>query len=117
MSDQDFAVGKAAAFLKSLSNPHRLQVLCQLVDGERSVGEMERALGIRQATLSQQLARLREDGLVKTRRAAQTIYYSLAAPEVVCTLALMKELFCPEPTQPRTPSSDGGGTCDGGGPA
>src|SRR5689334_12635058 len=97
MDEMRTAAGRVAEFLASLANPHRLLVLCQLVEGEKSVGELERAIGIRQATLSQQLARLRGEGLVATRRSAQTIYYRLARPEVEQTLALMHALFCADP--------------------
>lgn len=84
----------ASQFLRCIANPHRLMVLCHLTHGEASVGQLERELKIRQAHLSQQLARLRQDGLVTTRRDSRTIYYSLgndAAREVV---GLMYRLFC-----------------------
>ena len=67
---------KVSALMKVLSNEHRLMILCLLVEQERSVGDMARALDMRQAALSQQLALLRKDGLVNTRRDAQTIFYS-----------------------------------------
>jgi len=85
---------RASALLKTMGNAHRLMIICQLVLGERSVGELERIVGLSQSALSQHLARLRRDGLVKTRRSAQTIYYSLAGREAVTVLATLCELYC-----------------------
>ena len=68
---------RASALLKAMGNPHRLYVLRQLANGEKSVGELEKIIGLSQSALSQHLARLRREKLVKTRRQAQTIYYSL----------------------------------------
>ena len=84
----------ATAFLRALANENRLMILCHLAQGERSVTELERLLGIRQPNLSQQLARLRADGLVATRRDAKSIYYSLASPEAILTIQLLYRLFC-----------------------
>lgn len=86
--------GLAADFLKSLANENRLLILCHLSEGEVSVSELEVCLGLRQPTLSQQLARLRNDDLVTTRRDGKTIYYSLASDEVRQMLELMYKLFC-----------------------
>lgn len=83
----------AAQFLRSLANPHRLLILCHLTHGERSVGALERELGMRQAHLSQQLARLRQDGLVRTRRDSRTIYYELGSSEAKQVLFLVHALF------------------------
>lgn len=85
---------QAADFLKALGNENRLLILCHLSEGEMSVSELEAALGLRQPTLSQQLARLREDKLVDTRRDGKTIYYSLASEDVSKILELMYNLFC-----------------------
>lgn len=87
----------ATRFLKSLSNPHRLMVLCHLLGGERTVGDLERALGIQQAHLSQQLARLRRDGLVRTRRHSRSIYYSLGSQEAQQMIGMLYSLFCANP--------------------
>lgn len=87
---------QAAEFLKSLANENRLLILCHLSEGELSVSELETALGLRQPTLSQQLARLRDDELVSTRREGKTIYYTLASDEVRQMLGLMYGLFCSE---------------------
>ena len=65
---------EASILLKAMSNEHRLLILCQLVPGEKSVGELVRLVGLSQSALSQHLARLRRDNLVRTRRDAQTIY-------------------------------------------
>lgn len=96
MVDQAMLAGaaQAADFLKSLGNENRLLILCHLSEGEMSVSELESALGLRQPTLSQQLARLRTDELVATRRDGKTIYYSLASAEVGKLLELMYSLFC-----------------------
>ena len=67
----------ATKLLKAMGKRHRLTVLCHLVHGEKRVGELEEITGLGQSALSQHLARLRRDDLVKTRCAAQTIYYSL----------------------------------------
>ena len=85
---------EASALLKSMSNEHRLLILCQLVTGEKSVGELVRLVGLSQSALSQHLARLRRDSLVRTRRDAQTIYYSMAAAEPMAVLRLLDDLFC-----------------------
>lgn len=84
----------ASQFLRCLANPHRLMVLCHLTHGEASVGQLERELGIRQAHLSQQLARLRQDGLVTTRRDSRTIYYSLGSEAARDVVGLIYRLFC-----------------------
>lgn len=92
--EMEQAAAAASRLLKALANERRLMILCHLSESERSVGELERLVGLSQSALSQHLARLREDGLVKTRRAAQTIYYSLdgeAAPRII---AVLYELYC-----------------------
>ncbi|MXQ06771.1 metalloregulator ArsR/SmtB family transcription factor [Alphaproteobacteria bacterium GH1-50] len=85
---------EAAGCLRALSNPSRLLLLCQLVDGERSVGELENALDLGQAYVSQQLARLRGEGLVKAVRDGRIVRYSLADPRVVPLLQVLYEQFC-----------------------
>ncbi|MFC6687020.1 ArsR/SmtB family transcription factor [Jhaorihella thermophila] len=84
----------AAAYLKTLAHEGRLMILCHLGAGEKSVGELERLLGIRQAAVSQMLARLREEGLVRTRRDGKTIYYSLADDRTEKVIGLLYSLFC-----------------------
>lgn len=84
----------ASQFLKALANPDRLLLLCHLVDQERNVGELEQQLGITQPTLSQQLAVLRREGLVSTRRDGKQIYYRLANPAVQAVLETLHQHFC-----------------------
>lgn len=84
----------ASDFLKAISHESRLIVLCLLSEKERSVSELERILSLRQPTISQQLARLREDRLVATRRDGNTIYYSLADDDVRRVIALVYSIFC-----------------------
>lgn len=85
---------KATDFLKGLANENRLMILCSLSQGELNVSELEEMLNLRQPTLSQQLARLRSEGLVATRRDAKSIYYSLASDEANQVINLLFELFC-----------------------
>ena len=87
-------VEAAAQLLKAASNPQRLLILCHLSQGERSVGELELLVGMRQAHLSQQLARLRQEALVRTRRDSRTIFYSLASGEAQRLIGLLYELYC-----------------------
>lgn len=91
MADQ---AGAASAFLKALAHEGRLLILCALADGERSVTDLERLLGARQAAVSQQLARLRLEGLVTCRRDGKTIYYALGDRRVAKLVGVMHELFC-----------------------
>ena len=87
---------EASALLKSLANPSRLLVLCALVSREHTVGELEALTGLSQSAISQHLARLRESGLVATRRDAQRIFYSLHNDEVRAVLGTLHGLYCPE---------------------
>ena len=88
---------RASNFLKALAHENRLVILCFLVDGEKNVGELEALLGIRQPSLSQQLARLRADKLVSTRRDSKQIYYSVASEEAKKMVELLYEMFCAGP--------------------
>jgi DNA-binding transcriptional ArsR family regulator len=85
----------AAELLKTLGNPQRLRILCLLVDGERSVGEINAAVPLSQSALSQHLAVLREQDLVATRREAQSIYYRLQEGPAVAILDTLHRQFCP----------------------
>ncbi len=85
---------KATDFLKALSNESRLLLLCLLVERERSVGELEELMSLRQPNVSQQLARLRLDGLVDTRRDGKTIYYRLASDDVLRMIGVIYDIFC-----------------------
>jgi len=85
---------RASNFLKALAHESRLIILCILADGEKSVSELERELNLRQPTVSQQLARLRADGLVSTRRDGKIIYYSLASNEARIVIGAIYDVFC-----------------------
>ena len=85
---------RATGLLKAMSNPVRLMVLCQLAEGEKSVGELERVVDVSQSALSQHLALLRARGIVTSRRAGQAIFYSLAGREAPALLAALYEVFC-----------------------
>lgn len=84
----------AAQFLKLMANPHRLMVLCHLLDTEMSVSSINQHLELSQSALSQHLAVLRNSGMVQTRREQQTIYYSLANEGVRAIIAELYEQFC-----------------------
>jgi len=86
----------ASRLLRALANERRLTILCLLLSGEKSVGELVRAVGLSQSALSQHLARLRRDGLVRTRRSAQTIYYGLAGDDARTVLETLHGLYCAE---------------------
>ncbi len=88
------AADAASDLLKSLGNRHRLLILCQLIDGERPVGELAAFLGARESTVSQHLALLRRDGLVQARRDGQTIWYSIASLPARRVLETLFDIFC-----------------------
>jgi DNA-binding transcriptional ArsR family regulator len=85
---------RAAEFLKALAHESRLMILCILAEGEKSVSELEEILALRQPTVSQQLARLRGDGLVATRRDGKAIYYRLASEEARVVIGAVYDVFC-----------------------
>ena len=88
---------EAAALLKALSNEHRLLILCHLIsERELTVGALVDRVGLSQSALSQHLAKLREEGLVATRKDAQTVFYRVCDPKAEQLLALLHDLFCPE---------------------
>lgn len=95
-SDMSERADDAAALLKTLANQNRLMIVCTLVEGEHSVGELEQMLGIRQPTLSQQLTVLREAGIVATRRDAKQIFYRLAEDKAARLVMALYEIFCRE---------------------
>lgn len=100
--DMSERAATAAAFLKALAHEGRLMILCHLIEGERSVGELEDLLGLRQAAVSQMLARLRDEGMVHTRRAGKTVYYSLKDQNAAQILELLHEMFCKDqPAEPQ----------------
>ena len=86
--------GQAGLLLKALGNTDRLLLLCQLSQGERSVGELEALLGIQQPTLSQQLAVLRREGLVETRRDGKQIHYRISSPAALAVIETLYRHFC-----------------------
>lgn len=87
----------AAELLKAMANPQRLRVLCLLAEGERSVGEINAAVALSQSALSQHLAVLREQGLVSTRREAQSIRYALVDGPVARLIQALHDIYCPAP--------------------
>ncbi len=94
------AAGKAAELMRSLSHPQRLLVLCALGDEEKSVGELRRELGVEQVPMSQQLMRLRADGLVTSRREGTTVYYRIARDDVLAVTRSLHAAFCPPRKRP-----------------
>lgn len=85
---------EAAQLLKALANEHRLLILCHLAEGEKSVGELNERVALSQSALSQHLSVLRRDGLVETRRQAQTIYYRLANGPATRVVATLHDVYC-----------------------
>ena len=97
----EVAADQASDLLKALSNRHRLLIICQLVDDERSVGELAEFLGLRDSTVSQHLALLRKDGLVSARRDGQTVYYSITSEPAREVLKTLYQVYCaPRPPKP-----------------
>ncbi|MCX7586297.1 ArsR/SmtB family transcription factor [Phenylobacterium sp. 58.2.17] len=89
------SAGEAAKLLRALANERRLMILCQLADGELSVGELVPRVGLSQSALSQHLAVLREEAIVATRRDGQTIWYRIIDPAAVRVVTTLAEIFCP----------------------
>lgn len=89
----------AARFLKSLAHEGRLMILCHLAGGEKSVSELEVLLDLRQASVSQMLARLRQDGLVRARRSGKAIHYALADDLTQQIIPLLYARFCAPPQE------------------
>ncbi len=99
---------RASVLLKTMANEWRLLILCHLAEKERSVSELERLIGLNQSALSQHLAILRREQLVKTRREAQSIYYSLASDEAAQIMGTLYNLYCSAPNlAPETPGKAG----------
>ena len=94
MGELQRSARRAAPLLKAMSNPSRLVILCQLCEGERSVGELEDEVGISQSGISQHLAVLRREHVVATRRDKQTVFYSLASADVMALMATLHKVFC-----------------------
>jgi DNA-binding transcriptional ArsR family regulator len=92
--------GEASTLLAAMANEKRLMLLCQLIEGEKSVTELSEALGVRQPTVSQHLALLRKDGFVEPRRDGQVQYYGIASEEVRSILSTLYSIYCvPTPQQ------------------
>ena len=96
LEEMEANASRAVALLKALANARRLFILCQLLERELSVGELNERLGLSQSALSQHLAVLRRDELVETRKEAQTVYYSLRSYEVREMIGLLHKLYCSE---------------------
>lgn len=94
LTEMQTAAGQACRLMKVLTNPDRLMILCQLTQGEKRVGELEEALGIVQPTLSQQLAVLRDEELVSTRRDGKNIFYTLTSPKALAVMQVLYAEFC-----------------------
>ena len=95
-----FPAGAAADLLKALAQRHRLAIVCQLLAGERSVGELAGVLGLRDSNVSQHLALLRRDGVVHARREGQTVLYEIASLEARQIVETLHMLYCaPDPAQ------------------
>ena len=94
MGELQKSARRAAPLLKAMSNPSRLVILCQLAEGERSVGELEEEVGLSQSGISQHLAILRREHVVATRRDKQTVFYSLASADVMALMATLHKVFC-----------------------
>ncbi len=88
------AADEASAFLKALSNRHRLLILCQLIDGEKSVGQLAEFLGIRDSTASQHLALLRRDRVIAGRRDGQTIWYRISSKPALDIMQVLYAAYC-----------------------
>lgn len=95
MAQFEASASAAARLLRVLASERRLMILCQLGDGERSVGELQPRVGLSQSALSQHLAVLRDEAIVATRRDGQTIWYRIADPAAVQVVATLAEIFCP----------------------
>ncbi|MFI4949918.1 MAG: ArsR/SmtB family transcription factor [Caulobacterales bacterium] len=101
------SAAQAAKLLRVLGNERRLMILCQLTEGERSVGELLPLVGLSQSALSQHLAVLRDEGVVATRRDAQTIWYRIGDPAAIQVVATLAEIFCPPKVEkPRARNPD-----------
>lgn len=111
---------EVADFLRLLANPNRLLLLCHIAQAERSVTEIQEDLGLKQPALSQQLAELRQAGLVQTRRQSRSIYYSIKDTRAEAVMSTLYAVFCggaapparppaapPAPTPPQSPSAKG----------
>ncbi len=94
MAELDRSAERAAEFLRAVAHPGRLRIVCQLMDGEQSAGQLVLATGLRAPALSQQAAILEAGGIIERRRDAQSVLYRLAGPEAAALAKLLHKLFC-----------------------
>lgn len=110
VTDMTAASEDAANLMRSLSHPQRLLLLCALAGEEKSVGQLRRELAIDQVPMSQQLMRLRADGLVESRRVGTTVYYRIARAEILLIIDALHRAFCPPlSAEPSPPATEGPG--------
>ncbi|WOI52175.1 metalloregulator ArsR/SmtB family transcription factor [Parvularcula sp. LCG005] len=102
-SEMEEKAEKAADFLRALANPQRLRLVCELTSGECGVGELEERTGIRQPSLSKELGKLREAGLIEGRRESKAVFYSLVEPKAASIIAILcgQEPIAPPPVKPK----------------
>ncbi len=100
VSQFEISAARAAKLLRALANERRLMILCQLADGERSVGQIQPLVGLSQSALSQHLAVLREEGIVASRREATSLWYRIADPAALKVVGTLAEIFCPPTESP-----------------
>lgn len=93
-SEMESNAAKACSLLKAMANEVRLVVLCQLIEGEKTVGELQEAAGLSQSAMSQHLAVLREQDVVATRREGQSVYYRLSSPEATAIMETLHGQYC-----------------------
>ncbi|MDC7785898.1 metalloregulator ArsR/SmtB family transcription factor [Rhodoplanes sp. TEM] len=93
-ADPLFAAAEACTLLRALASPHRLMMVCAMLERERSVGELAESLGMRIANVSQHLTLLRKDGLVTARRDGQTVWYAIASPAARDLLTALHGIYC-----------------------
>lgn len=103
-ADLQFAAAEACTLLRALASPHRLMMVCAMLERERSVGELAESLGMRIANVSQHLTLLRKDGLVTARRDGQTVWYAIASPAARDLLTALHGIYCAAaPAAPSAP--------------
>lgn len=102
LKQMDAAAGEAAELLKVLSNPQRLRLLCAMVPGPQSVGTLEEYLGASQSYVSGQLAKMRQEGLIRAEREGRIIRYSLCDERLTPIISALYDVFCPAPVQDAT---------------
>ena len=110
IADFEASAGAAARLLRALANERRLMILCQLTEGERSVGQLLPLVGLSQSALSQHLALLRAEGLVATRREAQVVWYRISNPSALKLVGTLAEIFCPPEETPHDPCTHAAAT-------